>query len=137
MRDHYRKAFRAFRGYPTLHGMFVELSARIAPRGVVALLIPSPVADLNGYRFVRRALSESHTVQEPLLELGQDAFASVTQPCFALVARPGARPGDDPERPFVLSERRRALETATALCTPPALERAAPIAPTSAPTLRH
>ena len=56
--------------------------------GVLALLIPSPLSDLEGYRPARSALSASHAVCEPLLELGQDAFASVTQPCFALVARP-------------------------------------------------
>lgn len=125
LREHYRKSFRAFRGYPTLHGMFVELAARLAPRGVVALLIPSPVADLDGYRFVRRALTESHAVCEPLLELGQDAFESVTQPCFALVAKPSATPAAEPERPFVLSERRRVLQAAAELCTPSALERLA------------
>src|SRR5262249_19247415 len=44
LRTHYRRTFRAFHGYPTLHGLFVELGARLAPRGVVALLVPSPIA---------------------------------------------------------------------------------------------
>ncbi len=123
MREHYRRTFRAFRGYPTLHALFVELAARLAPRGVVALLIPSPVADLDGYRHVRSALAQSHSVQEPLLELGQDAFASVTQPCFALVAAPRSAPAVDPERAFVLTERRRAAGAASELQTPPALAR--------------
>jgi hypothetical protein len=91
----------------------------------VALLIPSPVADLDGYRHVRSALAESHAVQEPLLELGQDAFASVTQPCFALVAAPRSAPARDPERAFVLTERRRAAGAASELQTPPALARCA------------
>jgi SAM-dependent methyltransferase len=128
MREHYRLSFRAFRGYPTLHALFVELAARLAPRGVVALLIPSPVADLDGYRHVRRALSESHAVEEPLLELGQDAFASVTQPCFALVAAPRQTAEPKPERPFVLTERRRSAGAAAAVRTPPALERLAGLA---------
>lgn len=125
LRAHYRRHFQAFSGYPTLHGMFVELSARLAPRGVVALLIPSPVADLDGYRHVRHSLTATHRVHEPLLELGQDAFASVTQPCFALLASPGAQPNADPARPFVLSERRRAAGVASELRTPAALERLA------------
>ncbi len=123
LRAHYRESFSAFRGYPTLHGLFVELAARVAPRGVVALLIPSPVADLAGYRHVRRALSVSHAVCEPLLELGQDAFERVTQPCFALVATPRREPAADPERAFVLDERRRSAEAAETLATPSALGR--------------
>jgi hypothetical protein len=125
LREHYRKSFRGFRGYPTLHALFVELSARLAPQGVVALLIPSPLADLDGYRPVRQALSESHAVQEPLLELGQDAFESVTQPCFALVAAPRREPEADPSRSFVLTERRRAASAASELQTPAALARLA------------
>lgn len=125
LREHYRAHFQAFRGYPTLHALFVELAARLAPNGVVALLIPSPLSDLDGYRPARSALFATHAPCEPLLELGQDAFASVTQPCFALVAAPRARPEPDPGRPFVLSERRNAAATAVELRTPPALERLA------------
>ena len=123
LRAHYRRSFVAFRGYPTLHALFVELGARLAPAGVVALLIPSPLADLDGYRHVRSALAASHAVQEPLLELGQDAFQSVTQPCFALVAAPRREPEPTPERPFVLTERRRADGAAAEVRTPAALLR--------------
>jgi hypothetical protein len=123
LRAHYRQSFAAFRGYPTLHALFIELSARLAPHGVVALLIPSPVADLDGYRPVRSVLSTTHRVCEPLLELGQDAFESVTQPCFALVAAPCTTPAADSGRCFVLSERKNAAASATELRTPPALQR--------------
>lgn len=123
LREHYRRTYRSFRGYPTLHALFLELSAGLAPRGVVALLIPSPVADLDGYRHVRAALASSHAVEEPLLELGQDAFDSVTQPCFALVASPRSGPCSAPERPFVLSERNRAASMAAEVATPAALSR--------------
>ncbi|RYZ04710.1 MAG: hypothetical protein EOO73_23070 [Myxococcales bacterium] len=122
LRAHYRRAFTAFRGYPTLHALFVELAARLAPQGVVALLVPSPIADLDGYRPVRRALAGSHTPCEPLLELGQDAFASVTQPCFALVAAPRTSPEVAPDRPWSLTERKHASVTAAAVAAPSALE---------------
>ena len=125
LREHYRRTFRAFRGYPTLHALFVELAASLAPQGVVALLIPSPVADLDGYRHVRAALCASHAVVEPLLELGQDAFESVTQPCFALVAVPRREPAVAPERPFTLSERNRAASAALEVKSPAALSRLA------------
>jgi hypothetical protein len=123
LRELYRTSYRAFSGYPTLHGLFIELAARLAPRGVVALLVPSPIADLDGYRHVRSVLARTHAVQEPLLELGQDAFANVTQPCFALIANPRQLPELQPERPYVLSERSRSAEAASALAPPPALAR--------------
>lgn len=120
-RARYSSSFRSFRGYPTLHGLFVERATELAPSGVIALLIPSPVADLDGYRPVRRALSATHTPREPLLELGQDAFAGVTQPCFALVADPGA----SAERPWRLTERQRAASAARDVEAPEALARLA------------
>jgi hypothetical protein len=125
LREHYRRHFQAFRGYPTLHSLFIELGARVSPRGVVALLIPSPVADLDGYRHVRRKLAESHAVAEPLLELGQDAFENVTQPCFALVAAPRTSAEPTPERAFVLSERQRSAGNAVEVQVPVVLQRLA------------
>lgn len=118
--------YRAFRGYPTLHAVFVERAAELAPKGVVALLVPSPLADLDGYRPTRLALGRSHQVCEPMLEFGQDAFAEVTQPCFALVARP-RRPGSDelaePGRPFRLIERAHSDGIAKSVEVPEALLR--------------
>lgn len=120
-RQHYRRAFSVFRGYPTLHGLFVEQATRLAPNGVIALVIPSPVADLDGYRAVRRVVSARHRVCEPLLEFGQDAFEGVTQPCFALIAE--AVPASEAsERPWLLSERQRALSSATAIRAPGCFE---------------
>jgi len=83
---YYLRNFEGFRGYPTLHALFVERALQLAPRGVVALLVPSPLADLDGYRALRRRLLATHEPCEPLLEFGQDAFQAVTQPCFALIA---------------------------------------------------
>ncbi len=96
LRSYYGRVFSAWRGYPTLQSLFVERSAALAPGGVVALVLPSPLADLDGYRAARRAATVRHVVREPLLEFGQDAFESVTQPCFALVAdpSPSARASD-------------------------------------------
>lgn len=90
LRRHFRRAFEAMRGFPTLHGLFIERALDIAPRGRVALLVPSPVCDLDGYRAVRERLTRSHRVCEPLTEFGQDAFSGVTQPCAALLAGPAS-----------------------------------------------
>jgi hypothetical protein len=115
--------FSAFRGYPTLHGLFVERAAELAPRGVIGLLLPSPLADLDGYRPVRRALTRTHAVAEPLLEFGQDAFASVTQPCFALIAAPNESAGHGQDAAFRLVERQRKDGAAAEVKTPRAVER--------------
>ena len=123
-RRRYALEFRAFRGYPTLHGMFVERAAQLGPAAVIALLLPSPVADLDGYRPVRSALSRTHAPVEPLLELGQDAFDGVTQPCFALIAVPRSEARED-GRAWCLSERQRASAEAARVVPPPALDRLA------------
>jgi hypothetical protein len=118
--DHYS----TLKGYPTLHGLFVERALRLAPQGTVALVVPSPIADLHGYRAVRRAVRATHTPCEPMLEFGQDAFASVTQPCFALIAEASngssTAQGSD-EQPFRLAERQRAAGSAAEVLAPAAL----------------
>jgi len=118
--DHYS----TLKGYPTLHGLFVERALRLAPQGTVALVVPSPIADLHGYRAVRRAVRATHTPCEPMLEFGQDAFASVTQSCFALIAEASngsASAQSNDEQPFRLSERQRAAGSAAEVLAPRAL----------------
>lgn len=132
-----RKAYLAahystLQGYPTLHGLFVERATRLAPRGSIALVVPSPIADLQGYRAVRRAVRAGHTPREPMLEFGQDAFESVTQPCFALIAEAGAAVGEpaaESDRPFRLAERQRAGALAVEVSPPPRLAEIARLPP--------
>jgi hypothetical protein len=126
-RARFKAEYTSFRGYPTLHGLFVERAAELAPAGVVALILPSPLADLDGYRFVRQALGRSHVPCEPLLELGQDAFEGVTQPAFVLVAAPGSGVTDG--RPFRLAERSRASVEAAELAVPEVIARLAALPP--------
>jgi hypothetical protein len=130
---YFRAHYASSRGYPTLHGLFVERALQLAPQGTVALVVPSPIADLQGYRAVRRVVRRSHTPCEPMLEFGQDAFASVTQPCFALIAE--ASTGNAPaaldagERPFRLAERQRAGAVAAEVLPPSALAALAELPP--------
>jgi hypothetical protein len=129
---YYSDHYTTLKGYPTLHGLFVERALRLAPQGTVALVVPSPIADLHGYRAVRRAVRATHTPCEPMLEFGQDAFASVTQPCFALIAEArngsAAAQGND-EQPFRLAERQRAAGSAVELEAPAALLELAELRP--------
>jgi hypothetical protein len=127
-RAHYQRHFRAFKGYPTLHGLFIERAASIAPEGVIALVIPSPVADLDGYAATRLALTARHAVCEPLIEFGQDAFEGVTQPCFALVAE-ASTDAQASARPWLLAERQRARLLAEQLNAPRCLEQLAELPP--------
>jgi hypothetical protein len=121
LRAHYARAFAAWRGYPTLHALFVERSVRIAPAGTIALLVPSPLADLDGYRAARAAVTVRHILRQPLLEFGQDAFAAVTQPCFALVADPSPRARRS-DASWTLAERQRATGAAEQLRVPEVLQ---------------
>ncbi len=123
-RSFYRRHYKAFRGYPTLHGLFIERATLLAPRGVITLLVPSSVSDLEGYRFARRVVDTGHQVSEPLLEFGQDAFEGVVQPCVGLVAAARAVPSTDPSsRPWLLHERARADSEPASVAAPEFLSR--------------
>ncbi|MEB2313039.1 MAG: N-6 DNA methylase [Sorangiineae bacterium] len=124
LRAHFVATYAAMRGYPTLHALFVERATELAPGGIIALLLPSPLADLDGYRAVRRVLTTRHVVREPLLEFGEDAFQAVVQPCFALIAD-AARDARADDRPWRLAERQRAAGAAEELSVPEVLTRLA------------
>lgn len=109
-RRYFRARYRAFSGYPTLQAMFVERATELAPRGVVTLLLPSSLADLDGYAPMREVLTETHSPCVPLVEFGEDAFDGVVQPCFALVAVPRGDVRDGSRAPWALRERQRAGE---------------------------
>lgn len=136
-RREYAAAYAAWRGYPTLHGMFVERAAQLAPRGTVALIVPSSLADLDGYRSVRHVLTRSHVVREPLRELGQDAFVAVVQPSLVLLADPAPAPVVASDRPWRLLERSRAGAVAVELAPPPCLRVVAGGPPLPAETFRE
>jgi len=118
------RRFEAWRGFPTLHGLFAERAVKLAPEGSVGLLVPSPLADLHGYRHVRRAVTRRHRVREPLLEFGQDAFDGVTQPCFALIADVSTEAAPS-EAAWSLVERQRCTAIASSVAAPDTLTRLA------------
>lgn len=83
----YRKRFRSYSGFPTAHGMFIErAAAMLAKGGRLALLVPTTVADLDGYRATRAALAARAIVDEPIDELGFEQFEGVVQPTMILCA---------------------------------------------------
>lgn len=120
-----REGYEAFRGYPTLHGVFLQRAAELAPQGVISLLLPSSLSDLDGYRHARGCLRRTHRPDEPLLEYGEDAFPGVVQPCFGLVAIPhhGQLMGVDDSAPFRLEERAARSGVGAEVAPPEALLR--------------
>jgi SAM-dependent methyltransferase len=87
VRAEWKRRFESFQGFPTAHGMFIERAASLlAPGGRLALLVPVPVADLDGYRATRAALARYAVVDQPLEELDPDAFEGVVQPAMILAA---------------------------------------------------
>ncbi|MBX3183240.1 MAG: N-6 DNA methylase [Polyangiaceae bacterium] len=99
------RRYQAWRGFPTLQSAFVELAARtLAPRGVISLLLPSPIADLSGYAALRRVATERHALVTPLREVSRRAFTEVAQPCFGLLLSP-SEAATASEEPWPLLER--------------------------------
>ena len=74
--------YESFRGWPSIHGPFLELAVRLS-HGRVALLLPSQMLDLDGYGAVR-ALVRANCRVEGILDCGERSFEGVTQPCCAL-----------------------------------------------------
>ena len=80
--------YASFRGYPTTHGVFVEMATRILARGGrLGLIVPASVADLDGYAPTRESHDRECELIAPLPDYGEGRFAGVTQPCIALVSR--------------------------------------------------
>ncbi len=124
-RAYFRGRYTAFAGFPTLQGVFVQRAAELAPQGRIALLLPSALADLDGYRAARAALERTHDVATPLTELGQDVFEGVVQPTFVLIADGrGERNavGSANGAPWALRERARSAIELTFAPPPAALE---------------
>jgi hypothetical protein len=77
----------AFKRYRTLHGLFVYRSASLLrQRGRLGLILPTSVADLDGYQDTRAAHDALCDVDAELPDWGDGAFAGVFQPAMALLS---------------------------------------------------
>jgi hypothetical protein len=84
---YYEETNPAFHGYRTLHGLFVRRAAELLrPGGRLGLVVPTSVADLEGYGPTRLAHDALCEVDPELLDFGNGAFDGVFQPCMALVS---------------------------------------------------
>jgi hypothetical protein len=83
--------YACFADYPTTHGMFVYLAARVSREGgYLGLVVPSSLSELAGYAATRVAHDELCDFPGELIDFGEGQFAGVTQPCMALVSRRSA-----------------------------------------------
>jgi hypothetical protein len=83
----YAETSPAFRGYRTLHGLFVHRTATLLrPGGRLGLVLPTSVADLAGYAPTRAAHDSLCRADADLPDWPDGAFDGVFQPCMALLS---------------------------------------------------
>jgi hypothetical protein len=84
---YYETTNPAFRAYKTLHGLFVRRAAELLRAGGrLGLVLPTSVADLDGYGPTRDAHDALCDVDQELIDFGDGAFEGVFQPCMALTS---------------------------------------------------
>ncbi|MBM4038584.1 MAG: hypothetical protein FJ290_08730 [Planctomycetes bacterium] len=80
--------FASFHRWPTAHGAFLELVARLLrPGGRAALVLPHQVCHLAGYEAARQAALATCRFDPPPEVLGEDRFPGVVQPAAILYLR--------------------------------------------------
>ncbi|MFP4057841.1 MAG: TaqI-like C-terminal specificity domain-containing protein [Candidatus Brocadiia bacterium] len=89
--------FAAFRRWPSAHGAFLELAARLlVPGGRAAVLVPHQVCHLAGYAAARRAAGAGCAFDPPAQPLGEGCFEGVVQPAAVLFLRRPEGHGAEP-----------------------------------------
>ncbi len=87
LKAHYAARFVSFKRYRTLHGVFTERCASLLrPGGRLGLVLPTSMADLDGYAPTRAAHDMHCLVDDDLPDLGDGRFEGVFQPCMALLS---------------------------------------------------
>ncbi len=84
---YYAATSPSFRRYRTLHGVFVHRGATLLrPGGRLGFVLPTSVADLDGYGPTRAAHDRLCAVDPELPDWGDGAFEGVFQPSMALLS---------------------------------------------------
>ena len=91
------RRFAGFAGWPTTHGAFLELAARLlAPGGRAALVLPEQVCHLGGYGAARRAVLVCCRFDPAPEPFGEQAFPGIVQPtALVFLHRPPAHPSQE------------------------------------------
>jgi hypothetical protein len=85
LRRYYLSAYRSFAGYRNLQGLFIErVGAFVRAGGRLGLVIPSSMAELDGYAPVRAAHDSFAVCDAELPNLPENTFRKVNQPSMVL-----------------------------------------------------
>lgn len=88
LKHYFASNYRAFSGYPSTHGLFVERAVGLLKLGGrLGFVLPSSVSELGGYTAVRAVHDEYCDFECELPDFGEGCFAGVTQPCMSLISR--------------------------------------------------
>lgn len=97
LRDLHAALSPAFAGYRSLQGLFVHRAAALLrPGGRLGLVLPTSMADLDGYAPVRRAHDALCAPDDALPDFGDRAFDGVFQPSMGLLSTRRAAPPESP-----------------------------------------
>jgi hypothetical protein len=85
LRRYYSNAYVSFAGYRNLQGLFIErVGTFVRPGGRLGLVIPSSMAELDGYAPVRAAHDRFAVCDAALPNLPEHTFRNVNQPSMIL-----------------------------------------------------
>jgi hypothetical protein len=85
LRLYFAAFYRGFAGYRNLQSLFVERAASLlAPEGRLGVILPSSMAELDGYGASRVAHDRLSECDTELPDLGEDSFRGVFQPSMML-----------------------------------------------------
>jgi hypothetical protein len=93
LRRFYLARYASFHGYRNLQALFVERAATLVrPSGRIGLVLPSSMAELDGYGPSRAAHDRLAICDPRLTDLGEDGFLGVFQPSMVLRSTVRAAP---------------------------------------------
>ncbi len=96
LRRYYARHYASFGGYPNLQGLFVERALTLlSPGGRLGVVLPSSMAELQGYRPARATHDRLAVCDQELPDFGDDGFREVFQPAMALLSTMRAHPTPD------------------------------------------
>lgn len=85
LRRYYLSSYKSFAGYRNLQGLFVErIGALVRPGGRLGVVIPSSMAELDGYGPVRKVHDRVAICDDGLPNLPENTFRRVNQPSMVL-----------------------------------------------------
>jgi hypothetical protein len=85
VRRYYLTSYQSFAGYRNLQGLFIErIGALVRPGGRLGLVIPSSMAELDGYGPVREVHDRFAVCDDGLPSLPENTFRKVNQPSMVL-----------------------------------------------------